>query len=533
MKDRRNWLSAPAAIAAGVFAVFYALGSFVSAEDPNALENLSFPVFFGRAAMLYPVWYLLALAVFRAADVCRVQAREISRSRVRWVFLGALTLCWLPYFIVCFPGNLNGDTLKSILSTVNPENARNMPWALNALYGGVIRLGDRLGSAQAGLFVFCGCQALAFLWGFADLLAFQWTRGVPRACVIFSAALFGLLPALPTFAFSTVKDAAFAVCMLWMCKAGLEALTDGKAAPRRLWIEMAVSGVCMALTRNGAFWILALYAVFFIVRFRASRAFLAGGLALAAVLCFGVPKWRGEPGNQIKENLSLPLQQLARVLEQHRDALSGEEILLYESVMTREEWAEYRPGTADPVKLHFPPEAGAEDLRRFLSLWAREGARFPKTYLEAAILQNYAYYSPLADRSDIQKRLYLGTRRFKEQNAWEVAPTLKKNEHPGQQTVLDWDDFLNRVPGIRLFLRIGIYTWILAGTAVYCCARKNRRGFLAVLLPLLITAAGCLFSPVNGLYRYGVPLFVGVPGFCGACLFLRAGREKDARQPSA
>ena len=519
MRKKAFWFSGPAAGGAGMLALFYALGSFVK-EDGISLAPLSPGAFVLRGLAAFGIGYPVLLTAFRAADRFEARSLPVSRRKVRRILGAVLGLCWLPVCIVCAPGNLTGDTLKSVLSQVNPENARNMPWALNLLYGGLIRGGDRLGSANAALCVFCSLQTLGFLWVFADGIALLWNRGVPKAALIAAAALYGVLPVFPTFAFSTDKDAIFALFLLGMSLCGLEALGK-KDVPASLWIRMGVWGLGLSLTRNGAFWIVLTAWILFLWKAPGARRWLAGALALAAVGSFGAPRWIGGPGNQIRENLSLPLQQLARVWAVHGGELSEEERDQFCAVMTPEEWGDYNPVSADPVKLHFAAEPDGAYLSGFFSLWGRELAAHPGTCLEAAILQNYAYYTPDAELNAPRQRLYLGTLRYKEQNSREVAPTLTKNEKPEMETILAWDGWLNSVPGLRLLQRIGIYTWGLTAAAAYCLGRRGKRRFFAVLLPVALYAAGCLFSPVNGLYRYGLPLFTCLPLLGPGCCFLK------------
>ena len=543
----------PAAVTAGVLSAAAALSSFVE-PGLNSLRPLSAALFLHRALGAFPVGYALLTLLFRALDRFHDPERSrergetkrktlfaripSDRKRARRVFALVLAVCWLPVILLCFPGNLTGDTHKSVRSALGePEAAVNMPWFLNLLHGGAIRLGGMLGSADGGLFLVCMLQAVLFLCVFADFLGLMAEHGVPKGILVCAAALFALWPVFSTYAFSTVKDAVFTLWLLFFSKCLTEILLRSRkdagpafsSADRRVWIALGLSALMLSISRNGAVWIALLSLVWLFFRLPHRRPQAAGIAASALILALGVPAVFGFGSVQIRENLSLPLQQTARVLQAHEARMTQEELTEYEAVMPLEDWAKYEPGISDPVKSAFAAQPDSAYLRRFFSLWAREGQRHPGTYAEAGILMSYGYWTPLADRSDLKERLFLGTRRFKVKTFTKTIPTLTAHDGEQLDLLVRWDEFLNRVPVLRLLSRIGIYSWGLIAALIYCLCRKGRREYAVLLLPLLIVLIGCCLSPVNGHYRYGFPLIAGTPLLGTAALFLRPSSASGPR----
>jgi CHASE2 domain-containing sensor protein len=62
----------------------------------------------------------------------------------------------------------------------------------------------------------------------------------------------------------------------------------------------------------------------------------------------------------------------------------------------------------------------------------------------------------------------------------------------------------------RLLTAPGLYGW-LALFALASVMGCRRRWNAIVTLPSLMTLAGCLFSAVNGYFRYAVPLYFAAP----------------------
>ena len=554
----------PAAITAGILSLAVSLASFIE-PDLNSIDSLPLLPFLHRTLGMFPVGYTVLTLFFqgldrfhhpelrrkkknRMADPDRKKLLDripSDRKKARRVFALILALCWLPVILLCFPGNLTGDTHKSVRSFDEPEAAVNMPWFLNLLHGGAIRLGGLLDSANDGLFVVCILQTLLFLYVYADFLGLMAEHGVPKGLLLCVATLFAIWPVFSTYAFSTVKDAVFTLWLLYFSKCLTELLflkkKDADPAaiipdPVRVWIELGLSALLLSFSRNGAVWIALISLAWLFLRLREYRVRTVSIAASALILSLGVPAVFGLGSSQIRENLSLPLQQTARVLQQHKTQMTEEELAEYEAVMSFEDWARYEPGISDPVKSAFAPQPDSAYLRNFFSLWAKEGLRHPETSLEAGILMNYGYWTPLADRSDLKERLFLGTRRFKVKTFTKTIPSLTANDGEQLDLLVDWDNFLNRIPVLRLFSRIGIYSWGLIAAFIYCLCRKDRREYAMLLLPLMIVFIGCCLSPVNGHYRYGFPLIAGAPLLGTAALFLRpssaSGPQSSEASPS-
>ena len=505
-----------------LFAAFFSLSSFVL-EDLNSLEPLDWTLFLLRATASFPLWYALLSAACVWADCFSAthvapsflieRGKElglVARKRIRLIFLGAEVLFWGIILSACFPGNLTGDTLKSVLSFTDPLQGENVPFLLNILYGGSILLGDALGNADMGVFTFCLIQTILYIWCFADFFSLLWFWGAPRGLVLFAAGLTIVLPVFSTYAFSMVKDATFTLCMLYFIKAALVLLLEGEGAPYRGWVLLSVSAILTSLTRNGAFLLVIFPLIWLFCLFPRKRYFLTFSITLLLLLTFCLPRLLGLPASQIRENLSLPLQQIARVIVLHEEELSEDEKADFEAVMPIEAWKNYTPSIADSVKRNFARDPNGAYLKHFFSLWGNQLLQRGEVTLEAALLMNYAYFTPLADRSDLKVRLFLGTERFPVKKVT-VVSTLTENKTSALKAIHRWDAFLNGIPVIRLLCRIGLYSWLLIASFVYCAVNRKKRRFVLLLLPELFLLIGCCFSPVNGHYRYGFPLIAIQP----------------------
>ena len=66
------------------------------------------------------------------------------------------------------------------------------------------------------------------------------------------------------------------------------------------------------------------------------------------------------------------------------------------------------------------------------------------------------------------------------------------------------------VPGFAQISNSGAYTWMLLILAGYLFYRKRGKGILDLAAPALNVAI-CVASPVNGMFRYVLPLIACMP----------------------
>ena len=78
---------------------------------------------------------------------------------------GGILLCWLPYFYWIFPGTVSNDSVTQVLEIIGVEKLGNAnPIFQTALIYFFRGAGKVLGSADAGVFLYCMVQALLMAW---------------------------------------------------------------------------------------------------------------------------------------------------------------------------------------------------------------------------------------------------------------------------------------------------------------------------------------------------------------------------------
>lgn len=508
----RHWLSALilSAAFAGTQAAYLSLGTGRHRLPPAAGAVLSFAAAF--LFLLYLFNYCDRIDHSRPSDG-RDQNAKAPGDRKKSLVLAAtgLLLTWGIYYLMCFPGNITWDTGVSILYHLGIDRSNvNNPYFQNIIFGCAYQFGEALGNPKIGVAAFCTLQFLSYLAVLIYIL--------PKVLRFFPAAgkallaLYALVPAFPIYALTMGKDSNFALAILVYVVLTLEMTGDpetffaGRARP----VILGISVLLIGLFRNKASTIpAAAILLFVLLAWRKKKAviFAVTVCALTLFVCHILPPVLGVPKGNIKEALSIPMQQTAYYVRYYPDEVTEEERRAIEGVVPYNALDKYDPAISDPIKKQFKKEPTNQELAAYFGTWFAQMRKHPTAYLKAFYLQTYGYYTPAADRTDVKLHTFVG---FRLKKVTYQKTKIKGNKNPLLKYVRELDDAVMHLPLYHYFSKIGLYFWLL----VICVVRifqTRRYRYLTCCAPALMIMIGCLFSPVNGYYRYAFSMILCTP----------------------
>ena len=432
---------------------------------------------------------------------------------LRTVFAaGGLLLCWLPYFICLFPGTVSNDSLSQmriILGLSRWSNAN--PICQTGLVGVFMKLGQLLGSGNAGVALYCVLQAVLMAWLLGSLLHEMSTAQAPRWLVGLSFAFYAFCPIFPVFAFCVGKDTNFAMAVLFLALECWRVLhREAAGRPARMLCVCVASAACVVL-RNPGVYVVILTLVFVLLstlRSKRWQAPLAGLLCAAVVFgslhLFIIPTLDIEPMPETEE-YSIPLQQVARVAAS--SSFTPEQAAAVDGVIPVDELkAAYNPELSDPVKDLWRKDVTPEAKAAFWKTWPAIIRDHPLTCVSATFHNTYGYLYP-GYVSIMKPTLIMGDQSSRTANT-EGLFTFSVN--PMSAKLKAFTEALNRNALYRVLVSPGLYGWLTLLAAVWLMRGGDRRGLLC-MVPALFTLAGCMLSAVNGYFRYTMPLYVSAP----------------------
>lgn len=443
-----------------------------------------------------------------------------AKPRPSWQIGGALLLCWLPWLYFIFPGTVSNDSVTQVMEIIGVEPLGNanpiFQTALIYLFRGV---GVVLKSADAAVFLYCGLQALLMAWLLGCLIHDMWVNAAPRWLLWLSFGFFALCPVFPLFAFCMGKDTNFSMAVLWLSLLTLRRLRlPPGAAPGNI-LPLCLAGVMCTLLRNPGFY-LALLTLGWLLLWelrRRSRQWIAPAGALVSVVVvytalhlLVIPALHIAPMPET-ENLSLPLQQAARVAATHE--LTPEEAAALDGVLELDKLpAAYQGELSDPVKFLWRADVTDAQKDAFFRTWRSFLGKYPLTCLSATFHNTYGYLYP-GYMSEIKPTLLIGRQK---RSTPQVEAAFGYSVNPRADTLKAFTDTLARFTPYRILIAPGLYGWICLFAVVTLLSGREKRLLIAAA-PAAFSLAGCLLSAVNGYFRYAMPLYLCAPLLLWLC----------------
>ena len=540
--------------------VFGALFSFMQVLGRSYAENQNWNAVFGTRFVLFRAFAIflgqgllsacLAFLAFRLVD--RAGGKSLSPVPFSWRRLltaaGLIALCWLPYYLLFFPGLNNPDTSMQIAwalhyptdwlkySPVRGETVyatNHHPYFTTLLFGLFARFGLALGDISYGVAAYNLLQLLATALVMAGAWFYLRRLGLPekalRAGLVFTA----LFPLFPLYAITMLKDSLFSLACLTLTVLLFElARTRGAALwETRFCVLLFCNAFLVMFSKNQGIYFIILIGLACLA-YKGARARAAVSLLLPAALFQIVwtgillPMWNVAPGGK-QETLGLLFQQTARCVLTYPEDVSQDEEDAIRAILDYDRFdVLYDPMQSDNIKFTFNQDATDEEMSAYYKVWLQMLRRHPDAYVQALISNVYAGFyvqheTPLSythyDNREVMAYPELCV---------PLPARLERLELPIMLALRG----VQHIPGVGLLFSIGFFPWVILFLFLDALRRK-RYGLLLPLLPCILSIAVLLVSPVSGSYRYAMPLTYAIPFLLGGCLLLPAFGTDGADEP--
>ena len=428
-----------------------------------------------------------------------------------------LLCCWLPWFLYNFPGVMTPDSLSQYSQAMGlSAYSDHHPFAHTLLIRLFLSLGTALfHNTYAAIACYTVFQMLLMALILCHCLCILYRYGAGKKLCLLFLLFYACVPYNGSFAVTMWKDVLFSGFLLLFALC-LYRLLHLYAAHQRLkeqpgpFVLLLLSGLLICLFRSNGLYVFLLTAPFllFVLR-REWKLLLPGLLAVAALaLCIKGPVYDalGVAGPAFSESLSIPAQQIARVVYEGRK-LTQEQIDLLEKTVDYASIADYyQPELSDPVKAliqYGDPKYLETHKMEYLKLWLQLGLRYPLDYWNAFVDQTRGYWFPEDPGMTVNESIspndlgLTGQSVLNGTMAWKAAEILNK-----LYTIL---------PLYGLLYSIGAFTWTALFWCVNCALNGRKRNCLLFLPFFALIATLCLATPVASDLRYAYPLILSMP----------------------
>lgn len=441
-----------------------------------------------------------------------------------------LILCWIPYFVIFFPGMSNGDSYYQLFQGYGWVPLRDdHPFLHTMLNGKLIKLGEYvLGNINSGIsfstiFEIMLCSSI-----FSYTITYMANKKVSTKLCLFTLLFYSLHPVIAIYSMSLWKDIYMAVFLLLYSIILYEInLNPNEFFSKKKNLSFFCLVLFLILISKGT-GILFLIMTFpfvlistkkhwksIILVFSASIfIFLSITLPLKSILNVGPI--------QAYDIFSVPVQQIARSSMNNKESLTEEEKeFISEFFSNQDISALYDSRLSDNVKQTLDLEKLSTNKVLFFKQWLKLGLKHPKSYIESFLANSYGYWYPFNERWVINLDSYI----VLAQNDYKILGKSPSDPNIANYRIPSWQlksrniinyEFNNKNGIMRSFPllswipNIGFYFWIAFITFIYCLYHRKKELLLPFSLALAIFIT-CITSPVYAELRYGYSIMLMTP----------------------
>lgn len=465
---------------------------------------------------------------------------EESISKQSWkkflMVMGIMMLCWMPYIIIMFPGNVCPDTADEVaqilgesqycwtIRSIIPEYTDTLwnnhhpvfyTWILSLF----VKLGDIIGSHAWGfeIYSFLQCTCLAAVLAYN--LKYMEELGVPKKIRRGMLLFFALNPLFPLWGVTFTKDIPFSFVLL-MVVVQLYKILKGSSSPTLSSIvNLGIWAFLLMLLRNNGFYmLLALipFAVWLLWKDKKKMVRLLAAIVLPLLIFQIVIQGMIFPAlhiskGSVREMMSIPFQQTARYVKEYKKEVRKEDrknilALLGDKKNTLKDIGDnYVPDRADRIKNRYNAAATKEDMKNYIKTWAKGLVSHPDVYIEAFFNLNYGWFG-FESRQDFSH--YNGI------TGIDITKMMEEVRNPeslagARKYVQYFFDILSRLPFSVWMIEFSFYTWAYVVFLLLMLIRKKYYELVACCV-IYANYFICFIGPV-AYTRYAIPMIVCAP----------------------
>lgn len=433
-----------------------------------------------------------------------------------------IIICYLPYLIAFYPSILCNDPVNQIKEVMgihtrymdsvilldpNMTITNFNPVLHTLLLGGCFKLGYIIGNVNIGLFLYTIIQMTVLVSIFAYSIYYMKKEGISNKLLYITLGIFAIVPVFPFYALATVKDTLFSgFILLYVIK--LYDIIKNEQTTKK-YVSLFLIAILVILFRNNGIYTILLSMPFLLLGVKEKRKPII--ITFIAILLFNfgygkilLPSLKIS-NTSIREALSIPFQQTARLVKYRGDKIEKEDVEIIDYLLDYETLgSRYKPEISDQVKNEYNKEATAEDLKKYFGVWFKYLLRYPVDYIDATISNVYGYFYPNTSKWYFYSKF---NTRLGEAGYEDYSYNGLKNS---RRALILFGNVFPYIPIIGLFLNIGIVVWIYF--IMFGMLLVNRKSkYIPVLLPAFSLILVCIASPVNTYFRYAQPFVYSLP----------------------
>lgn len=438
-----------------------------------------------------------------------------ANKRSFFICWGLIFIAWIPYLLTYYPGIVTPDSADQIrqalgISTINAHHP--------LLHTIIIRLAMLIGNVikgqNTGVLIYSIIQMLAMSAIFSFGIYYMAKKEIPICIRIVSLLFWAFYPVNAMYSITMWKNilSGGAILLFIICMTELATNHYGFLKSKFKCFALVFISLLIIYLLNNGIYIILLTAPFVVLTCKKNykktillfiTIFVIN--TIISTLLFSVLNIQK---GSIREALSIPLQQFARVTKYRGNELTEEEKQIIYNFLPVENLGDlYNPTLSDPVKANFSNSYFEDNKLEFITTWIKLFFKYPLEYVESFLCNCYGYWYPEATN-------WVVSRVITEDEMLEIKSEPKING----KLVTSIDSLVDRrdIPVVSMMFSLGFLFWLVLTSLMYVIYRKNYN-LILVYIPILILWLTCLASPVFCEFRYlygmitSLPILLSIP----------------------
>lgn len=420
-------------------------------------------------------------------------------------------------YIGYYPGRLSGDSFDSVQQGLRGIYNNHHPFYYTMTIKIFIDAGLRLfHDINAAVALYSVFQIIFMAACFSYVVTTQYQMGIPLKVIMGCFLWYVMMPFHLMYSFTMWKDIMFSGYVVVFTVSVFRILknTGNWKWLNQLLMLAGSTGMCLYRS-NGWFSCLLTFLVFAVLfgeteNSRKMRSLFLMVLVVTFLLRHQVLRFGNVYPVDTIEYLSIPAQQIARVIKECDDVKEEHRELLGRIVDVDRLPEVYDIFISDPVKDLVRQKGNQEYLAEhkaaYLALYVEMGLAHPGQYLAAWIDQTKGYWN-----GGYSYWIWLG-----ELGENELGIKWTVNMEEGKNAVEEYIWTFVNSPVLRIFVCIGFHLWLTLTVFVMCIVRKDKTGVFLTVPVLSIIVSILVSTPIYSEFRYAYVVFCCMPFFLTA-----------------
>ena len=349
-----------------------------------------------------PFFYLLFKNIYYYSEKVKVITSEKRNNGLKFFVLALLIIfgSYLVYFWRYFPAKMTPDSYSQIYQIQSGDFSDHHPVVHTKFVGLFYNLGTFLfHSNNWGIGLYTLVQMLIMASLYAYVCYYLYKQKVDLKICFLVLLAYAFLPQYTHYSVTLWKDILFSGSFILIFISLLE-FSQNNFKIKQI-ILFTIGLIMMLFFRHNGIYIVILMAPFLLWRFRDKIKLFASLLSVLLISFFVIkgPVYQSLGISKVstKLSLSIPLQQMARVVALDKNIDKDSQKYLAKLMDIKKLQKEYLPYISDPAVNASNQEVINADKMKFIKVWVNLFFQNPQVYVEAYLVQTLGYWFPSVD----------------------------------------------------------------------------------------------------------------------------------------